>query len=147
MVGLVYLSSYGPEEGESHDDIVKRFPPPSGRSAIQLDQNGFLWIDRHEFAGVFAHDVDRIQAEIMAVVQKPVAKRCFGVPIAQAAWKSKPSWFLLSENDRLINPHLQHFMTKRRGAKVVSVPSSHASLVSHPVAAAKLIAAAARSTS
>jgi pimeloyl-ACP methyl ester carboxylesterase len=143
VVGLVYVSSYGPAEGESHDDLVKRYPPPSGVSAIHLDEDGFLSIAREKFQETFAHDVDTAQARIMAAVQKPVAKKCFGAPSAAPAWKSKPSRFLVSTNDRLINPDLQRFMAQRMGATVVSVPSSHASLVSHPVEAANLIAEAA----
>ncbi len=80
----------------------------------------------------------------MAVVQKPLSKKmCFGVPVASPAWKSKPSRFLLSTNDRMVNPELQRFMADRMHATVVTVPSSHASLVSHPTEAAKLIADAA----
>jgi pimeloyl-ACP methyl ester carboxylesterase len=147
VVGLVYVSSYGPAEGESHDDLVKRFPSPSGISAIRLDDDGFLWIARDRFREAFAHDVDVPQARIMAAVQKPVSKKnCFGVPVAAPAWKSKPSWFLISDGDGLINSDLQRFMAKRMGATSVSVRSSHASLVSHPVEVSNLIAKAAGHT-
>jgi len=144
VAGLVYVSSYSPAEGESHDDVVKLYPPPAAIPAIRLDENGFLWIMRDKFQEAFAHDVDRPQAQIMAAVQKPVSKKnCFGVPVGVPAWKSKPSWFVVSSDDRLINPDLQRFMVKRMGAKSISVPSSHASLVSHPVEVANLISAAA----
>jgi pimeloyl-ACP methyl ester carboxylesterase len=139
VAGLVYISSYGPAEGESHDDVVKRYPPASGIAAIHLDGDGFLWVERDKFRETFAHDVDAAQAEIMAAVQKPVAKKCFGAPVGVPAWKAKPSWFLVSTDDRLINPELQRFMAKRMGATVNSVASSHASLVSHPVETAELI--------
>jgi pimeloyl-ACP methyl ester carboxylesterase len=148
VVGIVYVSSYGPDEGESHDDLVKRYPAPSGVSIVRLDDDGFLSLERDKFAEMFAQDVDPPQAEIMAVVQKPISKKmCFGVAVAQPAWKSKPSWFLLSTNDRMVNPELQRFMAGRMHAKVVSVPSSHASLVSHPRETAKLIADAAGAAS
>src|ERR1700690_1510951 len=95
--GLVYVSSYGPAEGESHDDLVKGFPPPSGISAIRLDEDGFLWIARDRFQEAFAHDVDLPQALIMAAVQKPVAKKnCFGEPVTAPAGKSKLSCFFFS---------------------------------------------------
>jgi pimeloyl-ACP methyl ester carboxylesterase len=140
VTALVYVSSYGPDEGESHDDLVKRFPAAAGIPAIRLDDDGFLWIARDKFHATFAHDVDAPEAEIMAVVQKPVSKKnSFGVPVSDPAWKSKPSWFLISTDDRLINPDLQRFMAKRMGATSASVPSSHASLVSHPADVAKLI--------
>jgi hypothetical protein len=124
--------------------MVKRFPPGSAISAIQLDGDGFLWIARERYHEAFAHDVDLPQARIMAAVQKPVSKKnCFGAPVSVPAWKSKPSWYLISDDDRLINPELQRFMAKRMGATTASVPSSHASLVSHPVETANLITQAA----
>ena len=143
VVGLVYVSSYGPAAGESHDDLVKRFPAPSGISAIRLDSDGFLWISRDRFHEAFVADIAASRARILAAVQQPAAKKCFGTPISVAAWTSKPSSFLVSTNDHLINPELQRFMAKRMGATTVSVPSSHASLISHPVEVANLIAAAA----
>ena len=145
VTGLVYISSYGPDEGESHDDVVKHRPPPSAASAIRLDENGFLWISRDKFHEAFAHDVDANQARIMAAIQQPVSKKnCFGVPVGNPAWRVKPSWFLVSEDDRLINPELQRFMVKRMSATSTAVPSSHASLVSHPVQTANLIIEAAK---
>ena len=145
VTALVYVSSYAPAEGESHDDLVKRFPPPAGISAIELDPDGYLWISRDKFREAFAHDVDEAQTRVMAVIQKPVSKKnCFGVPASVAAWKSKPSWFLVSTEDRLINPQLQRFMVKRMNAKSAEVASSHASLVSHPAAVVNLIAEAAK---
>ena len=144
VVGLVYISSYGPAEGESHDDLVKRFAAPPGLAAVRLDENGYLWITREKYREAFAHDVDLPQAAIMAAVQKPVSKKnCFGVPVSSPAWKSKPSWFLISTDDRMINPELLRFMAKRMGATIASVPSSHASLVSHPLETANLITEAA----
>jgi pimeloyl-ACP methyl ester carboxylesterase/ketosteroid isomerase-like protein len=143
VTGLVYISSYGPAEGESHDDVVKRFAPPSGISAIRLDEEGFLWIQRAKFHEAFVHDVDPAQARILAAVQKPVAKKCFGTQVGIPAWKAKPSWFLVSTEDRLVNPDLERFMAKRMGATTVEVRSSHASPVAHPVQVADLIAKAA----
>jgi pimeloyl-ACP methyl ester carboxylesterase len=144
VAGLVYISSYGPAEGESHDDLVKRYAAPPGISAVRLDEDGYLWIRREKYHEAFAQDVDLPQARIMAAVQKPVSKKnCFGAPISAPAWKSKPSWFLVSTDDHMINPELQRFMAKRMGATIASVPSSHASLVSHPMETANLIAEAA----
>jgi pimeloyl-ACP methyl ester carboxylesterase len=146
VAGLVYISSYGPDHGESHDDLVKRFPAPAGISAIRLDGDGFLWIARDRFHEAFVQEVDASYARILATVQNPASKKgCFGVPITAPAWKSKPSWFLVSTEDRLINPDLQRFMAKRMGATVKTVPSSHASLISHPAETASLILEAARS--
>ena len=139
VTGLVYISSYGPDEGETHDALGKRFPSPSGVSAVRLDEDGFLWIARDKFHEAFVQDIDPQQARVLATVQKPVAKQCFGTAVGVPAWKSKPSWMLISTNDRLINPDLQRFMAQRMGATARSVPSSHASLISHPLQAASLI--------
>jgi pimeloyl-ACP methyl ester carboxylesterase len=142
VTAVVYVSSYGPAEGESHDDLVKRFPAPKAASAIHLDQDGYLWITRDKFREAFAHDVDISQTLIMAAVQKPVAKKCFAAPVGAPAWRTKPTWFLVSDDDRLINPELQRFMVKRMNATSTAVPSSHASLVSHPTEVTNLITAA-----
>jgi pimeloyl-ACP methyl ester carboxylesterase len=145
VAALVYVSSYSPDESESHDDLVRRFPAPAAISAIRLDADGFLWLARDRFHEAFAHDVDASYARILATVQKPASKEgCFGVPVTAPAWKSKRSWFLLSTDDHLINPDLQHFMAKRMGATVRTVPSSHASLISHPTETANLIREATR---
>src|SRR5262249_44522300 len=85
VVGLVYVSSYGPAEGESHDDLVKLYAPPSALSAIRKDENGFLWVLRDRFQEAFAHDVDAPQARLMAAVQKPLAKKCFAAPVGVPA--------------------------------------------------------------
>src|SRR5262249_9518246 len=98
---------------------------------------------REKFPEAFAHDIDSAEARILAVVQKPVAKKCFGAPVSVPAWQSKPSWVFVSTEDRLINPDLQRFMAKRMGASVTTAPSSHASLIPHPVEGADRIGEAA----
>jgi pimeloyl-ACP methyl ester carboxylesterase len=102
-----------------------------------------LWIDPEAFAEAFAHDVDPVQARILAVVQKPIAAKIFGDKVTRPAWELKPSWYLLSEGDRMIPAETQRFMSKRMGATVVSVRASHSSMVSHPDEVAKLISDAA----
>lgn len=147
VVGLVYISAFAPDSEEVLGDLNARMPPVSGQANIRPDVYGFLWIDPKAFPESFAQDVDPAQASIMAAVQKPLSASIFGDKVTQAAWKSKPSWYLISENDRIINPDLERFMAKRIGAKkVVSIPASHASLVSHPVEVAQLIMDAANAT-
>ena len=94
------------------------------RQTFVLTADGFLWIDSKAFPESFAQDVDPVQARVMAAVQKPLSASIFGDKVTKAAWKSKPSWYLVSENDRIINPDLERFMAERIGAKeVVSIPS------------------------
>jgi pimeloyl-ACP methyl ester carboxylesterase len=147
VIGLVYISAYAPDAGEVLGELNGRMPAASGQANIRPDAYGFLWIDPKAFPESFAQDVDPVQARVMAAVQKPLSASIFGEKVTQAAWRSLPSWYLVSENDRMINPGLERFMAKRIGAKeVVSLPSSHASLVSHSSEVAKLIMDAANST-
>ena len=98
-----------------------------------------MWIDPEAFGKAFAQDVDPVQAQIMAVVQKPISARIFRDKVTRPAWELKPSWYLVSEIDRMIPAETQRFMSRRMGATVVSVSASHWSMVSHPDKVAKLI--------
>jgi pimeloyl-ACP methyl ester carboxylesterase len=144
VVGLVYVSAFAPDEGESLGDLYARAAAP-GVAHVRPDDEGFLWIDPETFGDAFGLDVDPVEARIMAVVQKPIAARIFGDRVTRPAWELKPSWYLLSEIDRMIPAETQRFMSKRMGATVVSVPASHWSMVSHPDKVAKLISDAATS--
>jgi pimeloyl-ACP methyl ester carboxylesterase len=104
VVGLVYISAFAPDAGEALGEHNARMPAASGQANIRPDAYGFLWIDPRAFPESFAQDVDPVQARIMAAVQKPLATSIFGENVTQAAWKTKPSWYLVSENDRIINP-------------------------------------------
>lgn len=147
VVGLVYISAFAPDEGEVLGELNGRMPAAPGQANLRPDAYGFLWIDPKAFPESFAQDVDPVQARVMAAVQKPLSASIFGEKATQAAWKSKPSWYLVSENDRIINPDLERFMAERIGAReVVSIPSDHASLVSHPDEVAQLIMDAANAT-
>jgi len=138
VVGLVYISAFAPDEGESIGDLNAR-ASASGQAHIRTDDRGFLWISQEGFAAAFAQDVDPDEARILAAVQKPIAAGVFWDKITTPAWKSKPSWCLISENDRMIPPDTQRFMATRMSATVLSVRSSHASLVSRPNEVVKLI--------
>ena len=147
VVGLVYISAFAPDSGEVLGELNGRMPAAPGQANFRPDAEGFLWIDPKAFPESFAQDVDPVQARVMAAVQKPLSASIFGDKVTRAAWKSKPSWYLVSENDRIINPDLERFMAKRIGAReVVSISSDHASLVSHPTDVTKLITDAANAT-
>jgi pimeloyl-ACP methyl ester carboxylesterase len=113
-------------------------------SAFAPDSLGFLWFDPAAIPANFAQDLPVEEARVLAAVQKPIAARCFTDPTGPPAWKTLPSWFLVSTQDRMINPDLERFMAARIGARTVEVRSSHASPASHPDLVARLIRAAAR---
>ena len=146
VVALVYVAAFAPDKGEGLGDVFSRQAQPPGAASIRPDQNGFLWIERATFRDSFAQDVDDDEAWVMAAAQKPIAGRCFEDKVTEPAWKSKPSWYRVSENDRMIPPDAERWMAKRMGATTISLPASHASLVSHPVDIAKLITDAASAT-
>jgi pimeloyl-ACP methyl ester carboxylesterase len=144
VVGLVFASAFAPDEGETLGGLGTLFPPPPGLAHTQPDSLGFLWFDPSAVPTFFAQDIPVEQARVLAAVQKPIAARCFSDPAGPPAWKTLPSWFLVSTQDRMINPDLERFMADRIGAKTVEVRSSHASPASHPDLVARLIRAAAR---
>jgi len=144
VIGLVFASAFAPDEGESLGELGSRFPPPPGLAHTQPDSLGFLWFDPAAVPTNFAQDIPVEEARVLASVQKPIAARSFTDLAGPPAWKTLPSWFLVSTRDRMINPDLLRFMAARIGATTVEVRSSHASPASHPDLVARLIRAAAR---
>lgn len=133
LVGLVYVAAFAPEEGESIPDITARFPAaPGSKFVMPSYRSGFLWLDPATFPDNFIQDVSRTEAHALAVTQKPIAPACFSVASGFPLWKRVPSWFLVSQYDREINPDAERFMAKRMGATTREIASSHASPVSHP---------------
>ncbi|TDV16487.1 alpha/beta hydrolase [Paraburkholderia caballeronis] len=142
VAGLVYVAAFQPDTGESPLDLTKKMPPAT--KAIKATADGYLYFDPAQFRADFAADVPAAEAQFMAASQVMPAAQSFGVPITQAAWRTKPSWAVVATADRAINPDLERFMTKRAGSTTVEIPSSHAAYISHPVEVAKLIEQAAR---
>jgi pimeloyl-ACP methyl ester carboxylesterase len=143
-IGLVFASAFAPDNGETLGGLGSLFPPPPGLAHTQPDSQGFLWFDPAAVPGNFAQDLPAQDARVLAAAQKPIAARCFADPAGPAAWKTLPSWFLVSTQDRMINPDLERFMAARAKATTIEVRSSHASPASHPMEVAGLILAAAR---
>lgn len=143
--GLVYVSAFAPDKGESMQDLASQGQPSPGVAAIRPDKSGYLWIERGLFPKVFAADVAANEAAVLAIVQKPLNGAILTTKLTDAAWHSLPSWFLVSEHDQMIPPPAQQLMAQRMHAQVTSIPSSHASLISHAQETADLIAGAASS--
>jgi pimeloyl-ACP methyl ester carboxylesterase len=141
---LVYIAAFAPDAGEKVAELAGKFGPSSLNTALVPDSAGFLYIDRAKFQQVFAADVSDDEAMVMAAAQRPLAGVAFGGSVETPAWKTLPSWYLVSTEDHAILPELERFMAKRIGAKsIVEVQASHAVFVSHPDEVVALIEAAA----
>ena len=145
VAGLVYVSAFAPDQGESVNSLIANPPPGAPVPPILPPQGGFLFLDKEKFPASFAGDVDKEKAAFMADSQVPWGVEALGGKISKPAWKSKPSWYLLTTEDRMIPPDAQRFMSKRAGAKVTEVKASHSVYVSQPGAVASLIEQAAKS--
>jgi len=144
VIGLVFASAFAPDAGESLGQLGAMFPPAPALAHVQPDSQGFLWFDPAAFPANFAQDLPLAQARIAAAAQRPGAAELFSDVAGPAAWRTVPSWTLVSTRDRAINPDMQRFMARRANATTIEVASSHASILSHPHEVAGLILAAAR---
>jgi pimeloyl-ACP methyl ester carboxylesterase len=147
VIGLVFASAFAPDAGESLGQLNAMFPPPPALAHLQPDSLGFLWFDPAAFPANFAQDLPLEQARVVAAAQRPGTPALFTDVAGPAAWRTVPSWALVSTLDRAINPDLERFMAKRANATTIEVASSHASILSHPREVAGLILAAAQAGS
>ena len=145
VVGLVYITAFAPDKGESVATLIKNSPPGAPVPPILPPQDGYLLLDKSKFAASFAGDVEPEKAAFMADSQVPWGVEALSGSISEPAWKSKPSWYLIATDDKMIPPDAQRFMSKRAGSTVVEVKGSHAIYVSQPEAVAALIEQAAKS--
>ncbi|HJW40844.1 MAG TPA: alpha/beta hydrolase [Rhizomicrobium sp.] len=146
VASLVYIAAFAPDTGESVSTLIKSAPPGAPVPPILPPQDGFLMLDKAKFPASFAGDVNPDDAAFMADSQVPWGVAALSETISAPAWKSKPSWYLVTTEDRMIPPDAQRFMSKRAGATVVEVKGSHAIYVSQPAAVAALIERAAKSS-
>jgi pimeloyl-ACP methyl ester carboxylesterase len=144
VAGLVYVAAFALDKGESVSSLIKDPPPGAPVPPILPPVDGFLLLDKAKFPASFAGDVSPEKAEFMADSQVPWGVNAVGGTISEAAWKAKPSWYLLTTEDKMLPPDAQRLMSKRAGATVVEVKSSHAVYVSHPQAVAHIIEEAAK---
>ncbi len=140
---LVYVAAFAPSEGESATDLTKDYPTPEGLQSLVADKEGFVSMSPDRMAKYFAQDVPAAQTKIMAVTQGAIRGQNFGEKVTVAAWMTKPSWYVLSEQDHMIQPALQKAMAAKISAKVVSLPTSHVPQLSRPAQVANAILAAA----
>jgi pimeloyl-ACP methyl ester carboxylesterase len=143
VAGLVYITAFAPDKGESVNTLIANPPPGAPVPPILPPKDGYLFLDKAKFPDSFAGDVDPKIAAFMADSQVPWGVDALAGAITAPAWRSKPSWYLLVRDDKMIPLAAQQFMAKRAGAIVTEVPGSHAIYVSNPSAVAALIEQAA----
>jgi pimeloyl-ACP methyl ester carboxylesterase len=143
VAGLVYITAFAPDKAESVAALIKDPPPGAQVPPILPPQEGYLFLDKAKFPASFAADVDPEEAAFMADSQVPWGVEALSGAITEPAWKTKPSWYLIVTEDKMIPPAAQRVMAKRAGAAVVEVKGSHAIYVSQPAAVAGLIEQAA----
>jgi len=140
---LVYITAFAPDKGESVASLIANPPPGAPVPPILPPQDGFLFLDRMKFADSFAADVEVGKAAFMADSQVPWGVKALEGVVTTPAWRTKPSWYLVATDDRMIPPPAQQMMAKRAGATVVESKGSHAVYVSRPQAVASIIESAA----
>jgi pimeloyl-ACP methyl ester carboxylesterase len=144
VAGLVYIAAFAPDAGESVNTLIANPTPGAPVPPILPPQDGFLFLDREKFADSFAADVPAKLAAFMADSQVPWGVEALNGAVSEPAWRSKPSWYLVASDDRMIPPPAQRAMSERAGSTVTEAPGSHSIYISQPHAVAELIKRAAR---
>ena len=129
---LVYIAALTPEQGETVGDVFYRGTPHPKAPKLAPDRNGLIWMPEDGFADAFAQNASADMIAVLTATQRPIAVPCIQEAAPEAAWKIRPSWFLVAEEDRMINPQTQHFMAGRMGAKVRPHRVDHTPLVTAP---------------
>jgi len=143
---LVYVSALAPDEGETVAQVFYRNPSHPEAPKLAPDSHGFIWMPDDGFRRAVAHKASLDQTNIATAVQRPIAVQCIQEPAPTPTWKTKPSWFLIAEEDRMINPKTLHFMADRMKAKVKSHPVDHSPMYTEPNLVIDVILDAARET-
>lgn len=144
VAGLVYIAAFAPDAGESPGSLSQQHPP-AGIDSLAPDSDGYLWIKQNQFHANFCPDLTPEEGMVMAVTQKAPIASTFADPIADPAWRHRPSWYQISSDDRMIHPENQKAMSQRLNARrVITLKAGHASLASKPDEVADLIDEAAR---
>ncbi|MEV0283654.1 alpha/beta hydrolase [Kribbella sp. NPDC050820] len=147
VAAVVYIAAFAPDKGESVNTLIADPPPGAPVPPILPPKNGFLFLDREQFAASFAGDLPPQQAAFMADSQTPWGVDALGGTVSEPAWRVKPSWYLVATDDRMIPPPAQRAMSERAGSTVTEVAGSHSVYVSQPAAVAAVIVQAAEGVS
>jgi pimeloyl-ACP methyl ester carboxylesterase len=143
VTGLVYIAAFAPDAGESPGQISQEQPPSAFENVVP-DSDGYLWVRQDKFHESFAQDLSEDEALVMAVTQKAPLASTFGDNVTTPAWRTKPTWYQVSAEDRMIHPDAERRMAKRmEPRKIIELGTSHASLASQPIPVTDLIEEAA----
>ena len=143
---LVYVAALAPDEGETVATVFLRDEPHPDQPKMVPDSHDLVWMPADAFGRALAHKASPDQASIAAALQRPIALQCIQEPAPRPLWKSEPTWYLVAEEDRMINPKTQHFMAKRMGATIRSHRVDHTPMYSQPEVVVDVILEAARKT-
>ncbi len=143
VAGLVYVAAFAPDAGQGAGDLGKEFPPPPGLAELRPDAGGFLKLTDKGIDDFFAPDVPPAERRIMSAIQGPTNGAALGGKVTTAAWKTKPTWYVVASHDQMISPELEKQFAKAMNAKTIVVPASHVAMLSHPNEVARLIIEAA----
>ena len=143
---LVYVSALAPGDGETVAQVFYREPLHPDAPHLQPDRHGFIWMPDDGFGKAVAHKASADQTAIMAALQRPIGVKCIEEVTRQPTWKTKPTWYLLAEEDRMIKPTTQRFMAERMGAKIRSYPVDHSPMYTEPHIAVEVVSEAVRET-
>jgi pimeloyl-ACP methyl ester carboxylesterase len=144
VAALVYVAARAPDVGEDYGALAARFPAPPAAAGLVKSPDGYAQLSEQAFVRDFAGDLDPAQARVLYASQGRISQTLFSSRTTQAAWKNKPSYYAVSQNDRTTSPELERFVAKRMGAKTIELASSHVSMISHPDEIANLILEAAK---
>lgn len=136
---LVYVAAFAPDSGEKISELASKYSPTFLDTALVPSSPGFLYVDSEKFREILAEDVPIEMTRVMAKMQKPTASTVFNESVNKVAWKKIPSWYLVTLDDKAVDPKLQRFMSQRMGATISEIKSSHVPFISHPKEVAKLI--------
>ena len=141
---LVYVAALAPSDGETVAQVFYREPPHPEAPHLEPDRNGFIWMPEEGFRKAVAHKASADQKTIMAAVQRPLAVKCIQEVTPSPTWKTKPTWYLLAEEDRMIKATTQRFMAERMGAKIRPFPVDHTPMYTEPSIVVDVISEAVR---
>jgi pimeloyl-ACP methyl ester carboxylesterase len=129
---LVFVAALAPDEGETVADVFYRAPPHAHAPKLAPDSHGLIWMPNSGFGTAFSQNASPERVALCAAIQRPIAVACIQQKVPRPAWRVKPSWYLVAEEDRMINPATQHFMAERMGARIRSEKVDHTPLISAP---------------